>query len=249
MSDKKRPPKIILIVVAAMIVAAIVVKLVFFRGEFLYAGTLEATKVDLSARISSAISAVRAQEGDRVAEDQELVALSCEDIRVASELANDNYRRTVNLFKAGTSSQETMDQVKNRKEDADVRFGWCSVRSPISGTVLSRFHEPGEWVNPGTKLMTLANIRDIWAYIYVPQPAVSKLQVGMKLKGYLPELNNREFDGKIIKINDEAEFTPKNVQTRSERERLVFGVKVSFLGSNEQEILKPGMTIEVELPK
>jgi HlyD family secretion protein len=64
----------------------------------------------------------------------------------------------------------------------------------------------------------------------------------------LPELNNREFDGKIIKINDEAEFTPKNVQTRSERERLVFGVKVSFLGANDQEILKPGMTIEVKLP-
>lgn len=51
----------------------------------------------------------------------------------------------------------------------------------------------------------------------------------MKLKGYLPELNNRKFDGTIVKINDEAEFTPKNVQTRSERERLVFGVKVSFL--------------------
>ena len=250
MADKKKPPKIILIGVAAVIiVTAIAAKLLFFRGEFLYAGTLEATKVDLSARISSAISVVRVQEGDRVAEDQEVVALSCEDIRVASELANDNYRRTVGLFRAGTSSQEIMDQVKNRKEDADVRLSWCTVESPISGVVLSRYHEPGEWVNPGTKLLTLANIRDIWAFIYVPQPEVSKLKVGMKLKGYLPEQNNREFDGKIIKINDEAEFTPKNVQTRSERERLVFGIKVSFLGSNEQEILKPGMTIEVKLPK
>jgi HlyD family secretion protein len=71
----------------------------------------------------------------------------------------------------------------------------------------------------------------------------------MKLKGYLPELNSREFDGKIIKINEEAEFTPKNVQTRSERTRLVFGVKVSFFDSNAEEILKPGMTIEVNLPQ
>ena len=176
------------------------------------------------------------------------MALACEDVKVASELANEDYRRTVGLYRAGTASQDTMDQVKNKKEDMDVRLGWCSVRSPISGTVLSRYHEPGEWVNPGTKLLTLANIRDIWAFIYVPQPDVSRLHVGMTLKGYLPELNNREFEGKIIKINDEAEFTPKNVQTRSERERLVFGVKVSFLGSNEQEILKPGMTIEVKLP-
>ncbi len=249
MADKKRPPKIILIAGAVAIVAGIAVKLLFFRSEFLYAGTLEATKVDLSARISSAIGAVRVQEGDHVTENQELIALTCEDVKVASELANDNFRRTVGLYRAGTASQETMDQVKNRKEDADVRLGWCSIKSPISGTVLNRYHEPGEWVNPGTKLLTLANIRDIWAYIYVPQPEVSRLQVGMKLKGYLPELNNREFDGKIIKINDEAEFTPKNVQTRSERERLVFGVKVSFLGSNEQEILKPGMTIEVKLPQ
>lgn len=238
----------VLIVTVAAIAVAIVVKLLFFRGEFLYAGTLEATKVDLSARVSSVIGAVKVQEGDHVAENQELAALSCEDVKVASNLANDNFRRTVGLYRAGTASQETMDQVKNRKEDADVRLGWCSIRSPISGTVLSRYHEPGEWVNPGTKLLTLANIRDIWAYIYVPQPDVSRLKVGMKLRGYLPELDNREFDGTIIKINDEAEFTPKNVQTRAERERLVFGAKVSFLGSNEQEILKPGMTIEVKLP-
>jgi len=248
MPEKKSVLKIILIGVGVAIVAAIAVKVLFFGGEFLYAGTLEATKVDLSARISSAITSVNVQEGDHVRDNQDLIVLACEDVKVASELANENYNRTVGLYQAGTASQDTMDQVKNRKDDTDVRLRWCSVRSPISGTVLSRYHEPGEWVNPGTKLLTLANIRDIWAYIYVPQPAVSRLKVGMTLKGYLPELNNREFDGKIIKINDEAEFTPKNVQTRSERERLVFGVKVSFLGANEQEILKPGMTIEVKLP-
>jgi HlyD family secretion protein len=246
---KKRLVKIIFIAAAIAIAAAVAVKLVFFEAEFLYAGTLESTKVDLSARISSAISAVNVHEGDHVRENQNLVVLACEDVKVASVLANEVYRRTVGLYRAGTASQETMDQVKNKKDDTDVRLGWCSVDSPIPGVVLSRYHEPGEWVTPGTKLLTLANIKDIWAFIYVPQPDVSKLKVGMTLKGYLPELNNREFDGKIIKINDEAEFTPKNVQTRSERERLVFGVKVSFLGSNEQEILKPGMTIEVKLQK
>jgi len=249
MPDKKRSPKIIIIVAAVVIVLAIAAKLVFFNGEFLYAGTLEATKVDLSARLFSAIKTVNVQEGDRVTEKQEVAALSCEDIKVAAELANVNFLRARDLLRTGSATQDTMDQVKNKKQDADVRLAWCSIQSPIQGTVLSRYHEPGEWVNPGTKLLTLANIRDIWTYIYVPQPEVSKLKVGMKLKGYLPELNRREFEGTIIKINDEAEFTPKNVQTQAERERLVFGVKVSFLGSNEQEILKPGMTIEVKLPR
>lgn len=249
MAIKKKPPKIVLIGIILVIVLAIAVKFIFFKGEFLYAGTLESTKVDLSSRLSSAIKAVRVQEGDHVAQSQELVALACEDIKVAADLANTNFERTKKLLAAGTASQDAMDQVKSRKEDADVRLNWCSIRSPINGTVLNRYHEPGEWVNPGTKLLTLANVRDIWAYIYVPQPMVSKLQVGVKLIGYLPELNNSQFEGTIIKINEEAEFTPKNVQTQSERTRLVFGVKVSFLGSNEQEILKPGMTIEVKLPK
>ena len=102
---------------------------------------------------------------------------------------------------------------------------------------------------PGTKILTVANIQDIFAFIYVPQPTVARLALGMKLKGIIPELNNRVFEGTIVKINDEAEFTPKNVQTQQERERLIYGVKVSFLGSNASEILKPGMTIEVELPK
>ena len=142
-----------------------------------------------------------------------------------------------------------MDQISNKKEDSDIRVDWCTIKSPIDGTVLSRYHEPGEWVTPGVKLLTLANIKDIWAYIYVPQPEVAKLLPGEKLTGYLPEMGMRAFQGTILKINDEAEFTPKNVQTRAERERLVFGVKVSFLGSNDEEVLKPGMTIEIALPK
>jgi HlyD family secretion protein len=233
----------------ALIAVGLAVKFLFFRGEFLYAGTLEATKVELSARISSAIAAVNVHEGDHVTDNQLLELLSCEDIKVADELATINYNRNFHLFKSGAISQDTMDQIKNRKEDADIKVDWCSIHSPIRGTVLSRYHEPGEWVTPGTKLLTLANIRDIWAYIYVPQPDVSRLKVGMKLKAFLPEENNREFEGSVIKVNDEAEFTPKNVQTRAERTRLVFGVKVSFLGSNEEEVLKPGMTIEIALPK
>lgn len=250
MSDQKKSRWAVIIIIAvSVIIAGASWKFISSRNDFRYAGTLEATKVDLSARVSSTIGAVKVQEGDRVKENQELVVLTCEDIKIDGKLAHENYQRNLRLFRSGTVSQETMDLVRNKKEDMDVRLDWCAIRSPIRGTVLSRYHEPGEWVNPGVKLLTLANIQEIWAYIYVPQPEVSRLQTGMKLKGSLPELNNREFEGKIIKINDEAEFTPKNVQTRAERTRLVFGIKISFSESNLEEILKPGMTIEVKLPK
>lgn len=247
-TPKKSNSRRRLIIIAVLVVAAIVVKLTVFTPKFRYAGTLEATKVDLSSEIASRVDAVNPQEGDHVKQGQELITLACEDIKVAAELANLNFTRNMRLFKGGSASQEILDQMKNRKDDADVRVGWCQIHSPIQGTVLSRYHEPGEWVMPGTKLLTLADIKNIWAYIYVPQPDVSRLKPGMKLKAHLPEMQDRVFEGTILKINDEAEFTPKNVQTRSERQRLVFGVKVSFLGVNDDEILKPGMTIEIEIP-
>ncbi|MBI3898155.1 MAG: HlyD family efflux transporter periplasmic adaptor subunit [Gammaproteobacteria bacterium] len=245
----KQPPKIFLVVIAVLLIGAAVGMVYWLaRAPFRYAGTLEATKVDLSARLAAAIDQFPVREGDAVKRGQTLVTLGCEDYKVTARLARETYERNVKLAHIGSVSAETMDQVRSRKEDADVRLAWCTIDAPIDGKVLTRYHEPGEWVSPGTKILTLANIRNIWAYVYVPQPVVARLSAGMKLKGYLPELNNREFDGVIEKINDEAEFTPKNVQTRSERERLVFGVKVSFREANADEILKPGMTIEVELP-
>ncbi|MFL6653546.1 MAG: efflux RND transporter periplasmic adaptor subunit [Sulfurifustis sp.] len=246
----KRPSRRIIAAVVALVVvsAAAYAAFVVWQKPFRYAGTLEATKVDLSARLAAAIDQVRVQEGARVKARDRLVTLSCEDYKIAARLANENWERSRRLAKIGSVTQETLDQVRNRKEDADVRLAWCAIDSPIDGKVLSRYHEPGEWVSPGTKILTLANVRDIWAYIYVPQPLVAQLSPGMKLKGYLPELGDRVFEGVVVKINDEAEFTPKNVQTRQERERLVFGVKVSFRDANAEEILKPGMTIEVELP-
>jgi HlyD family secretion protein len=245
----KKPPR--KVIIAAAVVVLVVIGLVYWftRAPFRYAGTLEATKVDLSARLAAAIQEVSVREGDRVQRGQALAALACEDYKINARLAHENYDRSVKLSKIGSVSAEALDQIRNRMEDADIHLNWCAIQSPIDGKVLTRYREPGEWVSPGTKLLTLANIQEIWAYVYVPQPLVATLKPGMKLKGYLPELKNREFEGVIEKINDEAEFTPKNVQTQSERERLVFGIKVSFRESNAEEILKPGMTIEVELPK
>jgi HlyD family secretion protein len=67
----------------------------------------------------------------------------------------------------------------------------------------------------------------------------------MSVKGYLPELKNKEFVGEIISINDKSEFTPRNVLTKQERALLVFQVKVKF--ENTMEILKPGMTLEIKM--
>jgi HlyD family secretion protein len=91
----------------------------------------------------------------------------------------------------------------------------------------------------------LAN--DVWAYVYVDQPLLVQLSLGQEVTGILPELNDKPIPGKIIHIKGEAEFTPKNVQTRKERTRLVYGIKVKF--DNTEMLLKPGMPIEVRFDK
>jgi HlyD family secretion protein len=219
----------------------------YFKRPFRYAGTIEATKVDVPARVSSVISKVTVQEGDAVKDGQVIVTLSCEDLRIGANKAKGDYGRILMLRRANAATQEEEEHAKAAHDDAVLRVSWCTVASPLTGTVLTRYHEPGEQVAPGTKLFTLADLREVWAYVYVPQPLLAQLRIGMDLTGHLPELQDRAVPGRVIKINDEAEFTPKNVQTREERTRLVYGVKVLF--KNPKGLLKPGMPIEVALPE
>ena len=237
--------KKIIIIALAVIVAAALYFILAKRNGFMYAGTVEATEVDLSSRITGVISSVNAQEGDKVARGQALVKLSLEDIETAAAAAAKDFKRAEELVIADSMNQEAFDKIKFKRDDTAIRLGWGTVKSPIDGTVITRYHEPGEMVNPGTKLLTVADLKRPWAFIYVPQSMLSKISLGMEVKGYIPESGMRAVPGNIVHINEEAEFTPKNVQTRKERTRLVFGVKIIF--QNDDEFLKPGMTVEIPL--
>jgi HlyD family secretion protein len=243
MTKKK---KTALIVIAALLIAAIAIKLLW-KSPFRYAGTLEATRVDVPARVSTVLTTVAVEEGQQVKQGAKIASLSCDELRISGRLATENYDRALKLRKVGSLSQEAYDQTASAKQDSDARLSWCEVYAPVSGTILSRFVEPSEWVNPGTKLVAMANISDIWAYIYVPQKVMSRLKTGLEVQGRIPELGDRTYKGIIRKINDEAEFTPKNVQTQAERTRLIFGIKIYF--ENQDQSLNPGMTIEVQLPE
>ncbi len=248
MEKPKSKIKVILPILLLLVATGVAVKLLFFSHPFLYAGTIEATKVDVPARVTSVLATEPVREGDHVTQGQTLLTLSCEDYKLNDEMATLDYDRAARLYKVGSQPQETYQQMKNRKDDTALKLSWCTVTSPLTGVILNKYHEVGEMVNPGIRLFTLADLKNsLYAYIYVPQSMVAKLKLGEKLVGYLPEMNMRPFDGTIIKIGDEAEFTPKNVQTREERTRLVFGIKVAF--DNPEEILKPGMTVEVKVPE
>lgn len=231
---------------AVVIIAAfIIVKFVISHRPFTYAGTLETTKVVVSARVASDISEFHVAEGDTVTRDQPLLTMSCDAYKILAQQLDNDYERADALVAKGHMSQAEYDVVARNKHDNDLKLSWCNVVSPIDGMVITKFREVGEVVAPGSTLVSLANPYDIWAYFYVPYDMLHKLNIGDTVTGILPEAAGKTFPGKIIKINEQAEFTPKNVQTRAERTRLVYGVKVKF--ENPDLTLKSGMTIESTL--
>jgi HlyD family secretion protein len=236
-----------IIIPVAVVVLGIILWQVFKGDRFTYAGTLEATEVDIPAQVSSTIASLAVAEGQAVTLGQLLVTLDGSDYKLAQRQAEDDYNRGVMLFKSGSMPKETFDHLQSQKQLADLRVQWCAITSPLGGTVLTKYHEPGEWVNPGTKVFTLADLSQVWCLIYIPEPMLVKVSYGEKVTALLPELSGKTFEGTITHINDQAEFTPKNVQTQKERSNLVYAVKVTF--ANPEGLLKPGMTLEVQLPK
>lgn len=217
------------------------------QSRFLYAGTVEATYVDLSPQVTTTIASIEVREGDPVKKGDVVVRLTGEELKLAANIAERDFQRAVKLHSSGSMPQESFDRLRFKRDDALLRVSWCTLTSPIDGTVIDRYHEPGELVNPSMKLLTLADLTNIYAYVYVPQPVLAKIKLGQDVKGFIPELDMKELSGRINHIRDEAEFTPKNVQTREERTRLVYGIKISF--PNADLLLKPGMTVEVDLPE
>ncbi len=241
----KTKKKIFAVLILVLIVA-IMVK-VNLKKDFYYAGTVEATEIDMPSRLSSTIAAFPAEEGAKIKKGEMLVRLSCEDIKIEAENAEDEYKRAVKLKNSASINQESFKKFKFRRDKAFLKLKWCDIKAPIDATVLDTYFEPSEMVYPGAKLLTLADLREVWAYVYVSQPMLAKIKLNMNINAIIPELPGKILEGRISKINDEAEFTPKNAQTRQERTRLVYGIKITF--KNNENILKPGMSIEVKLPE
>jgi len=115
-----------------------------------------------------------------------------------------------------------------------------AIHSPIAGTILTRTVERGERVSEGTPLFTLVDLDRLYVKIYVPEPSIGKVALGQEARVYVDAYPGRAFAARVSRVSQEAEFTPKNVETREERVKLVFAVEVA-LTENPGGVLKPGM--------
>ena len=128
---------------------------------------------------------------------------------------------------------------------AQINFDYAQLKAPVSGWVLLKNIEAGEVVNVGTPVFTLGDIADLWMNVYIGEKEVGRLRLGDPVTIQVDAYPNETFEGKVIFISQEAEFTPKNIQTKDERTKLVYRVKVSI--RNQDQKLKPGMPADAEL--
>lgn len=113
---------------------------------------------------------------------------------------------------------------------------------PVEGVVTERAVEPGELVNPGTTLVTISCLDPVYLWVYVSEKELGWVKLGQTAEVKIDSFPDRSFEGKIIYISPEAEFTPKNIQTREDRVKLVFAVKIEV--KNPEGRLKPGLPAE-----
>jgi HlyD family secretion protein len=128
----------------------------------------------------------------------------------------------------------------------DAALDNAVVRAPFAGLVTIRHREPGETVQPGQPVVTVMNPDDRWVRIYVAEDRVGAVSIGQPAVIYSDTYPDREYPGRVVFIAREAEFTPRNVQTREERVRLVYAVRVEVTGDPGFE-LKPGLPADVRL--
>jgi HlyD family secretion protein len=161
--------------------------------------------------------------------------------KAAYQRASENYQ----LVKVGPR-KEDIDDARAQVEQArasvklsETQLGYTTLYSPISGVVLVRSGEVGEVVNPGTSILTMADIENVWLKAYIPETDLSKVKWGQEVIVTTDLKPKKEYKGRISFISSQAEFTPKQIQTEKERVTLVYRIKVDI--SNKDHELKPGM--------
>ena len=143
------------------------------------------------------------------------------------------------------SAESRLEDAQAASNIARISFEYGELKSPVSGWVLLKNIEPGEVVNVGTPVVTVGDIEDLWMNVYVGERDVGRLRLKDRVEIRVDAYETEVFPGNIIFISPEAEFTPRNIQTKEERTKLVYRVKVAI--RNKEQKLKPGMPADAEL--
>ena len=175
-----------------------------------------------------------------------------EDIRAAEEKLRQS-QEAERLVDAGPRSEEIADaraqlaEAQARLEQLKVQLKEGEVTSPANATVEVLSVRPGDLLTPNQNVARLLEKDQIYVRVYIPEPQLGLVKVGQKARLKVDTFADRTFDGVIEQISTQGEFTPRNIQSRDERNHQVFAVKVRI--DNREGKLKSGMAAEVTFEK
>jgi len=166
-----------------------------------------------------------------------------DEAETATEVARQQVRAAELAFES-IQVEERRTRLQLKSLDRQIRD--CRVTAPRDGTVLTVYMEPGEVASPGRAILRMADIENLFVRVYISADRVGRVRLGGEAGVRVDAYPDTLFAGRVTHIAEEAEFTPKNVQTAEARADLVYSVKVSV--PNPQGLLKIGLPAEVWLP-
>lgn len=138
-----------------------------------------------------------------------------------------------------------LQQAKEALALAETRLGYATLTSPLTGVVLSHNIEPGEFVAPGTPIVTVGDLAHVWLRAYIDETDLGRVKVGQVVKVTADTYPDKVYEGRVSFIASQAEFTPKSVQTKKERVKLVYRTKITV--DNPHMELKAGMPADARI--
>lgn len=186
-------------------------------------------------------------QGAVSARETEALQASFEVARGRVEETGQNLARLENGFR-----QEEIDQASARLQQAEealalarTRLGYAELAAPLGGVVLSENVEPGEFVAAGTPVVTIGELDPVWLRAYINETDLGRVKLGQTARVTTDTYPGKGYQGTVTFIAQDAEFTPKNVQTDKERVKLVYRIKITL--ANPEQELKPGMPADAEI--
>jgi multidrug resistance efflux pump len=136
-------------------------------------------------------------------------------------------------------------EAQARIQQLDVALKEAGLYAPADGLIETVSVRTGDLVGPGKIVVTMLESSQLWVKVYIPETDIANVRVGQQARVEVDSLERRPFTGHVQEIASQAEFLPRNVQTRDDRQHQVFGVKVHV--DNSEGILKSGMSATVRL--
>jgi len=165
--------------------------------------------------------------------------------RSALDAARERLRRLEVGFRREEkdAARARLDAAAARIAQLDQQLQDARIASPVDGVVTEKLAEKGELASPGTGIVVVTDLGNAWLNAYVGEPDLARLRLGQAAEVVTDDGQTRK--GRVSFVASQAEFTPKNVQTRDERVKLVYRIKVAL--DNGDGLFKPGMPATARL--